>query len=104
DTTHDGKADLKIDLSNVATLTATDILGVNVDTVAPTVTGVSLSDTLINEADAGHTVTPIITFSEAMNQTSTPIVTTNAGSTLTGASGIWFDATHYKVSYTIVDA
>src|SRR2546421_8361484 len=39
-----------------------------------------------------------------MDQSSTPVVTNNAGTTLTSPSGSWVDATHYAVSYTVADA
>src|SRR5262249_11118823 len=49
--------------------------------------------------------TATITFSEAMDLTSTPTISNNAGTTLTNpTNGHWVDATHYAIDYTVVDA
>ena len=59
----------------------------------------------ITDADRGATVTATITFSEAMDPSSTPVIANNAGSTLTNpTNGHWVDATHYAVDYTVADA
>ena len=50
-------------------------------------------------------MTATITFSEAMDPSSTPVIANNAGSTLTNpTNGHWVDATHYAVDYTVADA
>ncbi|WOH56056.1 DUF4347 domain-containing protein [Bradyrhizobium sp. BWC-3-1] len=79
--------------------------GTSVDTKNATVTSVALSDSQVTDADATHSVTATITFSEAMDQTSTPIVSNNASGTLINATGgHWVDATHYAINYTEADA
>ncbi|WP_166294186.1 Ig-like domain-containing protein [Bradyrhizobium sp. 2S1] len=79
--------------------------GTDIDTQNATVVLVALNDAHITDSDSGHTVTATITFSEAMDQTSTPVITHNAAGTLTSpANGHWVDATHYAVSYTEADA
>ena len=68
-------------------------------------TSVAVSDAQITDADRGATVTATITFSEAMDPSSTPVIANNAGSTLTNpTNGHWVDATHYAVDYTVADA
>ncbi|WP_245285002.1 VCBS domain-containing protein, partial [Bradyrhizobium sp. th.b2] len=75
------------------------------DATSPTVAAVAINDTQITDADTGLTRTATITFSEAMDQTSTPTITTNAGTTLTGPTGgHWVDSTHYALNYTVADA
>ncbi|MDH2357337.1 Ig-like domain-containing protein, partial [Bradyrhizobium sp. SSUT112] len=79
--------------------------GTNVDTQNATVLSVALNDAHITDSDSGHTVTATITFSEAMDTGSTPVISDNAGSTLTSpTNGHWTDATHYTVDYTVADA
>jgi len=75
------------------------------DTTAPTITGVSLSDTAISEADDGNKVTATFTFSEAMDTASSPTIATNASTTLTNpTNGTWTNSTTYTLDYTIDDA
>src|SRR5205814_1086811 len=70
-----------------------------------TVLSVALNDTQITDADAGGSRTGTISFSEAMDQTSTPTVTPSASSTLITPTGAhWTSATTYVVSYTAADA
>jgi large repetitive protein len=82
------------------------VLGlVVVDTAVPTLSSVSLSDTSISEADNGETVTATFNFSEAMDQSSTPTIATNASTTLTNpTNGQWTSATTYTLDYTVADA
>ena len=77
----------------------------SVDTANPTVTDVSVSDPVISDADAGDTFTVTVTFSEDMDQSVDPVLTFNplVGSTLTGGTGSWTDATIYEVTYTVAD-
>ncbi|MEQ9693181.1 Ig-like domain-containing protein, partial [Shimia sp. SDUM112013] len=80
-----------------------------VDTLLPTVTDVSISDPLINEADAEGGMTPVtitVTFSEDMDQTVDPTVALNgagANNTLSATGGSWTSATTYEVSYLVLD-
>ena len=84
--------------------TATSTIHV-VDATAPIVTSVVVNDTQMTDADTGLTRIATITFSEAMDQTGTPTITNNAGTTLTSPTNAhWVDATHYAVSYTAADA
>ena len=88
-----------------ASSTATNATVIVVDTAAPAVTSLALSDNLITEADiGGPAVTLTITFSEPMDHTVTPTITSNASSTLTGGTGSWTSATTYVVNYTAADA
>jgi large repetitive protein len=76
-----------------------------IDTVIPTLSSVSLNDISISEADNGETVTATFNFSEAMDQTSTPTIATNASTTLTNpTNGQWTSATTYTLDYTVADA
>ncbi|SMP66183.1 VCBS repeat-containing protein, partial [Neorhodopirellula lusitana] len=77
------------------------------DTVNPTISTLILSDTEITEADDAMTVTLTITFDESMDNLSTPLVTSNATTTLTNSTGAWLGAgpyTKYQVTYTVADA
>ncbi|WP_345946995.1 VCBS domain-containing protein [Bradyrhizobium sp. 197] len=85
--------------------TVADNANFKVDTNAPTVTSVVLSDSKVTDADAGNTVNATIAFSEVMDQTSTPVVSNNAAGTLINATnGHWTSSTTYQVSYIEADA
>ena len=84
--------------------TATSTHDITVDTANPVVTSVALDASQITDADAGSIVTATITFLEAMNMTVDPVVTHNAGGSLTGGTGSWLDDTHYQITYTAADA
>ena len=75
-----------------------------IDTHLPTVVSVALNDVQITDTDTGQSISATITFSEPMDQNVAPVVTNNAGNTLTNPSGHWQDATHFIVSYTAADA
>src|SRR5207237_27924 len=95
------------DLAGNTQVAATSVSSAtSVETQNTTVVSFTLDDAnyQISDADAGHTVTATITFSEAMDQTVAPTVATNAGSTLTAATGSWVDATHYQVSHPAADS
>ncbi len=77
---------------------------VKVDGVKPTITGLVLSDSTINESNVAGSVTLTVTFSESMNQTVSPTITSNAGSTLSQTAATWLNATQYQVTYSVLDA
>jgi hypothetical protein len=77
------------------------------DTEPPTVT-ITVSDTMISEADAGGTFDVIATFSEAMDPAFTPVISFNpdvvTSGTLTFSSGAWSEGdTIYTATYVIAD-
>jgi cyclophilin family peptidyl-prolyl cis-trans isomerase len=78
-----------------------------IDTAPPTVTGVTPSTATINEADAGSgTFSITLTYSEAMDSSSTPAITFSpaVSSTLTLSSGSWTDDTDYTATYDVANA
>ena len=85
------------------TLNLGPVIGI-IDTQPPTVVSVALNDVQITDADTGQSISATITFSKLMDQNVAPVVTNNAGTTLTNPSGHWQDATHFIVSYTAADA
>jgi Big-like domain-containing protein len=90
--------------NTAATSQATNPTQIVVDTQNPTVSTVSINDTKITDADATLTRTATITFSEAMDQTSTPVISNNAGTTLTSPTGgHWVNSTQYAINYTVAD-
>jgi len=82
-----------------------DYKDIVVDTVAPTVASVSVSDTLISDADAAGTFTVTVDYSEPMASWDSPNVAFSPGvsSTLTAETGAWLDADTYVTSFTVVD-
>ena len=93
--------------SNDGTQSQVTVTVRGVDDLPPSVTSLSLTPSVITDAIAGGAspvATLTITFSETMDQSVAPTVTSNAASTLTNASGQWTSATTYVVSYLIVDA
>ncbi|WP_280114142.1 tandem-95 repeat protein [Hoeflea sp. BAL378] len=93
--------------SNDGTQSQVTVTVRGVDDLPPSVTSLSLTPSVITDAIAGGAdpvATLTITFSEAMDQSVAPTVTSNAASTLTNASGRWTSATTYVVSYLIADA
>jgi hypothetical protein len=77
------------------------------DTEAPTVI-ITVSDSMISEADAGGTFDVIATFSEAMNTTVTPVISfapdVELSGTLTFSSDAWSEGdTVYTATYDIAD-
>jgi len=88
-------------------LTVEEQGGGQADVEAPTVT-ITVSDTIISEADAGGTFDVIATFSEAMDTTATPVISfdadVEASGTLTFSSGVWSEGdTVYTATYTVAD-
>jgi uncharacterized repeat protein (TIGR03803 family) len=78
-----------------------------INTTAPTVTGLSVSDPLLADGDAGSGKFVVTaTFSEAMKTTVKPTLTftPSAASTLTLSGGTWLDGTHYQATYNVADA
>ncbi|NDD82639.1 MAG: hypothetical protein EBZ53_08785, partial [Verrucomicrobia bacterium] len=99
---------------DVAAGTATDLAGnpntvatqsvQAVDTKNPAVVLATLSDVLISDADVGTgKAKATIVFSEAMDQSAAPTVTSSVATTLTNGTGAWKDATTYEVSYDVAD-
>lgn len=78
---------------------------VDPDTTAPVAT-ISVSDTLINEADAGTTFVVTTTYNEAMNAVVTPIIifTPSVDTTLAQTSAVWTDSVTFTVSFNVSDA
>src|SRR5262249_61731605 len=73
--------------------------GSTIDTQNPTVTAVALSDTKVTDADAGNALTATITFSEAMDQSSSPGITNRAATPQTlPTNGHWLLLTHYAIT------
>ena len=78
----------------------------DIDTLNPTVTDVTVSDTLLTDADGTTAFTVTVTFSEAMNNTVNPTLTFDPAlaSTLTFGSGAWsVGDTVYTATYTRAD-
>lgn len=91
---------------NVEDAPASADASTTVDTVAPTVV-ISVSDSLISEADAGSTFTVTATFSEAMDKAVIPTVgfTPGVSTTLASPGGSWNVAgTVYSFTFTVADA
>ncbi|MCK5246715.1 hypothetical protein KAR02_07440, partial [Candidatus Bipolaricaulota bacterium] len=78
----------------------------DVDRLDPTVTGVSVSDPVISDADAGGTFTVTVDFSEAMNTGIDPAIAfaPAIGTTLAFASDSWPDSDTYTATYNVSDA
>jgi hypothetical protein len=81
--------------------------GGGADIEAPTV-NITVSDSMISEADAGGAFDVIATFSEAMNTTATPSISFNpnvvTSGTLTFSSGAWsVGNTVYTATYDVAD-
>src|SRR5207248_1637059 len=81
-------ADVKFDVSGAKDLAgntqvaATSVsTGTDVDTQHPTVTPFPYTTLFRSDSDSGATVTATISFSEAMDQSSTPTISDNAGTT-----------------------
>jgi hypothetical protein len=85
-----------------------DLTAEGADTEAPTVV-ITVSDTMISEADAGGTFDVIATFSEPMDTTVTPTISftpdVESSGTLTFASDVWSDGgdTVYTATYDVAD-
>jgi Ca2+-binding RTX toxin-like protein len=80
---------------------------VTLDNVAPTVTNVEASNSVVTEAQVGPgTFTLAVTFSEAMNTSATPTLTLSPTltSTLTFTGGVWSGDTVYTATYDVADA
>ena len=79
-----------------------------IDTENPAVTSVSVSNTLISDADAGGIFTVTVDFDEAMTTdgSADPTVTFSpaVGSTLSATGGNWPDSDTYQATYDISDA
>lgn len=79
------------------------------DTIAPNVTSITTSDSLLTQADVGNNLIIDITFSEPMNQTQVltpPIFSPDiVGSTLQNCNSqsAWVNSTVYRYNCTIVD-
>ena len=80
----------------------------DIDMAGPSVSNVSVSDTLISDADAGNTFTVTVDFSEGMTTDGsadpTLIFSPAVGSTLSSMGGNWPDSDTYLETYTIADA
>ncbi|MEM2638209.1 MAG: hypothetical protein QW704_02445, partial [Candidatus Hadarchaeales archaeon] len=78
-----------------------------VDTVAPQVIDINVSDNLITESDSGGTLTITITFSEDMDTLVAPDIAFDpdivSSGTLTFNSGMWTSSTTYVATYDIAD-
>src|SRR5207237_578402 len=87
------------DLAGNTEVAATNVSsGTAVDTLIGRASCRESNDTQITDADAGLTRTATITFSAAMDETSTPGVSNNAGKTQTSpTNSLWLNATHYVV-------
>jgi cyclophilin family peptidyl-prolyl cis-trans isomerase len=86
---------------------AADSTQITLDATPPTVTSVAPSTATINEADAGSgTFSITLTYSEAMNTSSTPAIafSPDVSSTLTLAGGSWTGDTQYTATYNVTDA
>src|SRR5262249_59024928 len=78
-----------------------------VDTLNRTVQSISVSDTLLTDADGGSTFTVTVIFSEAMDRSVAPTIafSPDVASTLTPAGGSWSaDGLTYTATYTVADA
>jgi cyclophilin family peptidyl-prolyl cis-trans isomerase len=70
----------------------------------PLVSGVTVSTATVTQANVGtNTFTVTLTYSEAMDESSTPTITfsPDVSDTLTFDSGSWTDSTHYAASYDV---
>lgn len=103
DGTYNIKAIATDPASNVSNPSSVTV--VTIDTTAPTVSSVAVSDMLITEGDVGGTFLVTVTFNENMNTTVNPTLgfTPAVASTLTFASGTWLSATQYRATYNVAD-
>jgi len=80
----------------------------SIDTLNPSVVSVTVSDTLISDADAGNTFTVTVDFSEDMTTDGsadpTIVFSPNVDTTLSFDSGSWTDGNTFAATYTIADA
>ncbi|MEM1823369.1 MAG: GLUG motif-containing protein, partial [Candidatus Hadarchaeales archaeon] len=78
-----------------------------IDTVAPYVVGITISDNLITESDNGGTLVITITYSENMDASVAPDIAFDpdivSSGTLTPVSGAWISPTIYVATYDIAD-
>ncbi len=82
-------------------------LSFTLDTVAPAVSSIVVSDPVINEADAGGTFTVTVTYNQAMDTGTAPAISFSPGvaSTLAFTGGFWNGAgTVYTANYSVADA
>ena len=83
-------------------------LTIHVDATPPTVSGLTVSDLLIADADAGGTFTVTVDFSEVMDQMVPPTITfgEDVSGTLTFNAGTsdWTDDDTYVAVYDVLDA
>ncbi len=78
----------------------------DVDTIPPAVIGVSTSDPLLTDADAGSRLTVTVDWSEAMNTGMEPTLTFNpaVATTLFLTRDTWLDGDTYQATYGVSDA
>lgn len=79
---------------------------VTIDTKEPVVVSITPSLTLLNDANAGGTLSLTIVYSEPMHAAFAPAITfaAPATTTLTAAGGSWADNRTYTALFTITDA
>ena len=80
---------------------------VTIDTIPPTVVGVTAGDPLVTDADVGQNKFAVtVAFSEPMAASPVPTLTfiPAVDSTLAFAGGVWTDTTHYTATYHVADA
>ncbi len=78
----------------------------NVDTKAPSVISVIVSDPLITESDSGNVFNVRITFSEPMDILATPVIlfeNPSLPSTLISTTNDWISNTEFRQNYTVID-
>ncbi len=94
-----------IDLAGNAQDAKTQVDAFIVDTITPTVVGVSIVNQHISEAEAGQKFSLVASYSENMAVT-IPTVTFSptVATSLTGCSGSWLNATEFEYNCTIADA
>jgi hypothetical protein len=95
------------DAAGNAQVVYSEIDAFDVDTLNPTVVGVTIDDIQITDSDAGSILNITIEYSEPMNTSVNPTLTFSpnivVSGTLTFVSSDWYDSTHYRVNYTIAD-
>ena len=109
-------ADEEVEAATISVTGAEDVAGnvmvdnasagnFKVDTIDPTVDGITLSTNLITDAAVG-TFTITVNYSEVMNQSLAPTVnfSPDVPSTLTFDSGQWPDSDTYVATYNVTDA
>jgi Ca2+-binding RTX toxin-like protein len=94
------------DLAANAGVGSSSSLNFTIDTEAPTVSAVDVSDLLISDGDAGGFFTVTVDFNEAMDPAFQPEISFDPAvlTTLSGPSGAWsLGNTRYAVTYAVAD-